>query len=295
MILLQIDWNPAPEIFKIGSFAIRYYSLMFVFAFMLGLFLMKKIFIEDRISIEKLDSLFIYMVIAILIGARLGHFLFYDPEFLIRKPLEVILPFRFSPKFEFTGFAGLASHGAAIGIITALYFYSKKVLKEPLLYILDRVAIPVAIAGVLSSLVLGGLAGWAAYEGSYNLLKTLGLRDDDPELKKQGYNEGGKVRKKPSRKLKKKKRTLNINRIRKPSYRPIPSAPQGDIENKDGKPNKAWWDFLGWAGTSDGNVQLAGSGANLGKRVSEVGNTLGKNDYFGPLLSLTSKIILNKP
>ncbi len=148
MTLLQIDWNPAPEIFKIGSFALRYYSLMFVIAFMLGLHIMKKIFINDKIPIEKLDSLFIYVVIATLVGARLGHFLFYDPEFLFKKPLEVILPFRFSPKFEFTGFAGLASHGAAIGIITALYFYSKKVLKEPLLFILDRVAIPVAIAGV---------------------------------------------------------------------------------------------------------------------------------------------------
>jgi prolipoprotein diacylglyceryl transferase len=148
MTILQIDWNPAPEIFKIGSFALRYYSLMFVIAFMLGLHLMKKIFINDKIPIEKLDSLFIYVVIATLVGARLGHFLFYDPEFLFRKPLEVILPFRFSPKFEFTGFAGLASHGAAIGIITALYFYSKRVLKKPLLFILDRVSIPVAIAGV---------------------------------------------------------------------------------------------------------------------------------------------------
>jgi prolipoprotein diacylglyceryl transferase len=145
MILLQIDWNPAPEIFKIGSFALRYYSLMFVFAFMSGLYLMKKIFINEKISIEKLDSLFIYTVVATLIGARLGHFLFYDPEFLIRKPLEVILPFRFSPKFEFTGFAGLASHGAAIGVIIAMYLYSKKVLKKPILFILDRIVVPVAL------------------------------------------------------------------------------------------------------------------------------------------------------
>ena len=108
------------------------------------------------------------------------------------------------------------------------------------------------------------------------------------------YQEGGKVRKKASRKLKKKKRTLNINRLKKPTFRPIPSAPQGSVTTEDGKPNRAWWDFLGWAGTSDGNVELSESGANLGKRVSEVGNTLGRNDYFGPLLSLTSKVILNK-
>jgi prolipoprotein diacylglyceryl transferase len=144
MILLQIDWNPSPEIFKIGQFAIRYYSLMFVIAFMLGLYLMKKIFIKDKISLDKLDSLFIYVVIATLLGARIGHFLFYDPKFLIQKPLEVILPFKFSP-FEFTGFAGLASHGAAIGIIIAMYIFSKKVLKKPLLFILDRITVPVAI------------------------------------------------------------------------------------------------------------------------------------------------------
>ena len=148
MILLQIDWNPSPEIFKIGSFAVRYYSLMFVIAFMLGLFLMKKIFINDKIPIEKLDSLFIYTIVATLLGARIGHFLFYEPEFFFKKPLEVLLPFRFSPKFEFTGYAGLASHGAAIGIIIAMYFFSKNVLQKPILFILDRITIPVAIAGV---------------------------------------------------------------------------------------------------------------------------------------------------
>ena len=145
MTLLQIDWNPSAEIFKIGSFAIRYYSLMFVCAFMLGLFLMRKIFIEEKIHQDKLDSLFIYVVVATLLGARIGHFLFYDPSFLIEKPLEVILPVKFSPKFEFTGFAGLASHGGVLGIIIALYFYSKRKLKKPLLFILDRITIPGAL------------------------------------------------------------------------------------------------------------------------------------------------------
>jgi len=145
MILLQIDWNPSAELFKIGSFAIRYYSLMFVCAFMFGMYIMKKIFIEEKVHLDKLDTLFIYVVFATLFGARIGHFLFYDPSFLIEKPLEVILPVRFSPKFEFTGFAGLASHGAAIGIIIALYFYSKRTLKKPLLFILDRITVPVAL------------------------------------------------------------------------------------------------------------------------------------------------------
>ena len=147
MTLLQIDWNPSPEIFKIGPVAIRYYSLMFIIAFMLGLHLMKKIFIKDNISLDKLDSILIYVVVATLLGARIGHFLFYDPSFLIEKPLEVILPFQFSP-FKFTGFAGLASHGAVIGVIIAMFIWSRKILKKPVLFILDRITVPVAIGGM---------------------------------------------------------------------------------------------------------------------------------------------------
>lgn len=147
MIYLSIDWNPSVELFKIGSFSLRYYSLMFVIAFVLGLQLMKRIYIKDKVSLEKLDSIFIYTVVATIIGARIGHFLFYDINFLIENPLEVLLPVKFNP-FQFTGFQGLASHGAAIGVMIAMYFYSKKVLKKPLLWILDRIGIPVAIGGM---------------------------------------------------------------------------------------------------------------------------------------------------
>jgi len=188
MIVLQIDWNPAPEIFKIGSFAIRYYSLMFVIAFMLGLQIMKRIFINDKIPLEKLDSLFIYIVVSTLIGARIGHFLFYDPQFLFEKPLEVLLPFRFSPKFEFTGYAGLASHGAVIGIITALYIYSKKILKKPTLFILDRVAIVVASAGVfirLGNLMNSEIIGKATNSDYGFIFRRLG--EDFPRHPAQLY------------------------------------------------------------------------------------------------------------
>ncbi len=147
MVYLSIDWNPNIELFKIGSFAVRYYSLMFVIAFLLGLQIMKNIYKKDNISLEKLDSLFIYAVISILLGARLGHFLFYDPKFLLEHPLEVLLPVRFNP-FQFTGYQGLASHGAAIGVIIAMYYYSKKVIHKPILWILDRVVIPVASGAI---------------------------------------------------------------------------------------------------------------------------------------------------
>ena len=100
MLFLSIDWNPNVELFKIGSFAIRYYSLMFVIAFVLGLQIMKKIYQREGLSIEKLDSLFIYTVIATLLGARIGHFLFYDTEFLLSNPIEVLLPIQLDP-FQF--------------------------------------------------------------------------------------------------------------------------------------------------------------------------------------------------
>lgn len=147
MIYLSIDWNPNIELFKIGSFAVRYYSLMFVIAFVLGIQIVKKIFKSENISLEKVDSIFIYLIIATLAGARIGHFLFYDTNFLIEHPLEVILPVRFNP-FRFTGYQGLASHGAAIGIIIAMYYYSKKVIHKPLLWILDRIVISVALGAI---------------------------------------------------------------------------------------------------------------------------------------------------
>lgn len=144
---LNIVWNPSEGI-DLGFFIIRYYSLMFVIAFGLGWYIMKNIFEREGESIEKLDSLFIWTVLATLIGARLGHVFFYDWEYYRNHLMEIILPFRFSPNFEFTGYQGLASHGAAISIIIAMYFYSKNILKRPQLWILDRVVIPVASGAI---------------------------------------------------------------------------------------------------------------------------------------------------
>ncbi|PWA08462.1 prolipoprotein diacylglyceryl transferase [Flavobacterium laiguense] len=144
---LNIVWNPSEGI-DLGFFIIRFYSLMFVIAFGLGWYIMKHIFERENISIDKLDSLFVWTVLATLVGARLGHVFFYDWEYYRNNLAEIILPFRFSPKFEFTGYQGLASHGAAISIIVAMYFFSKKVLQKPLLWILDRVVIPVASGAI---------------------------------------------------------------------------------------------------------------------------------------------------
>lgn len=140
-------WNPSEGI-DLGFFVIRYYSLMFVIAFGLGWYIMKKIFERENEPIEKLDSLFIWTVLSTLLGARLGHVFFYDWEYYRNHLSEILLPFRFEPSFEFTGFQGLASHGAAIAIILSMYFFSKKVMQKPLLWVLDRVVIPVASGAV---------------------------------------------------------------------------------------------------------------------------------------------------
>ena len=140
-------WNPSEGI-DIGFFIIRYYSLMFVIAFGLGWYIMKRIYERENESLEKLDTLFIWTVIATLLGARLGQVFFYDWEYFRNNPTEILLPFKFKPEFEFTGFRGLASHGAAIAIIIAMYFYSKNVIKRPILWVLDRVVIPVASGAI---------------------------------------------------------------------------------------------------------------------------------------------------
>ena len=140
-------WNPSEGI-DLGFFMIRYYSLMFVIAFGLGWYIMKHIFVREGETIEKLDSLFIWTVLATLAGARLGHVFFYDWEYFRNNLLEIFLPVKFEPSFHFTGFQGLASHGAAIGIIVAMYFYSKNILQKPQLWILDRIVIPVASGAI---------------------------------------------------------------------------------------------------------------------------------------------------
>ena len=140
-------WNPS-EGFSLGPITIRFYSLMFVVAFGLGWYIMKQIFVKEKISLDKLDSLFIWTVIATLLGARLGHVFFYDWEYFRNNPMEILLPVKFEPSFHFTGFQGLASHGAAIAIIIAMYFFSKKVVHKPMLWVLDRVVIPVSCGAV---------------------------------------------------------------------------------------------------------------------------------------------------
>ncbi|QRM87941.1 prolipoprotein diacylglyceryl transferase [Lacinutrix sp. WUR7] len=148
MHFLIFDWNPTTGIDIIGNFKLHFYSVMWIIAFLLGLQIMKRIFKRDNIKEEYLDPLFLYTIIATMLGARLGHVIFYQSELISQDFFSIFLPFRFVPKFEFTGFQGLASHGAAIGIIIGMYLYRRKYNYKSLMWILDRVVIPVASGAI---------------------------------------------------------------------------------------------------------------------------------------------------
>ena len=146
MYFLGFNWNPDDILFKIGFVQIKYYNLLWILAFVVGWYLMKKIFKKENISLEKLDSLFVYAVVSIMLGARLGHVFFYDWDYYKDHLLEILLPIResadeslfgFINGYEFTGFTGLASHGAAIAAIIALYLFSRKYKEMKFLWLLD--------------------------------------------------------------------------------------------------------------------------------------------------------------
>ncbi|MFL5728107.1 MAG: prolipoprotein diacylglyceryl transferase [Cytophagaceae bacterium] len=134
-----IVWNADPEIFKLGFLSVRWYGLFFALAFLLGQQVLLKIYKKEGRSEKYVESLTIYTLIATILGARLGHCLFYQPEIYLKHPIEILKIWE----------GGLASHGAAVGILVALYLYARKYPEEKYLYVLDRVVITVALGGCL--------------------------------------------------------------------------------------------------------------------------------------------------
>lgn len=148
MMLDFINWNVDPVIVHLGSFGLRYYSFGFLLAFFLGYLILNKMFSREKVEIKYLDSLFVWMFLAVLIGARLGHCLFYEPDYFLTADhwLEIILPINLATG-QFIGYQGLASHGAAIGILIAIWFFCRK-YKMNGWWLLDRLVIIVALAGM---------------------------------------------------------------------------------------------------------------------------------------------------
>lgn len=147
-ILGYITWNPDSEIFRIGGLAVRWYSMCWLVGVGLAYFLVKKLYKEQKVKEGLFDPLLIYCFFGILIGARLGHCLFYEREYWLSSPehvLEIFVPIRFMAdgSWKYTGYEGLASHGGTIGLTLALVIYWLRVRKEGLgiWQILDNIAI----------------------------------------------------------------------------------------------------------------------------------------------------------
>ena len=135
MILNYITWNVDPEIFSIGPITIRWYGLMFAMAFLSGYLVFTKALKIERLDAEMLDQLLIYVAVATIIGARLGHCLFYEPSYYLSNPVEILKIWK----------GGLASHGAAL-ILVAIWLYIRK-YKLSFLWLMDRLVIVVPLAG----------------------------------------------------------------------------------------------------------------------------------------------------
>lgn len=136
MILNYITWNIDPEIFSLGSISIRWYGLMFALAFLSGYLVFTKALKIKRLDAEMLDQLLIYVAVGVIVGARLGHCLFYEPEYYLSNPVEILKIWK----------GGLASHGAAIGILIAIWLYIRK-HKLSFLWLMDRLVIIVPLSG----------------------------------------------------------------------------------------------------------------------------------------------------
>lgn len=158
MFYLGFTWNPDDTLFKLGVLQIKYYNLLWIIAFVAGWYLMKRIFDREGRTRTELDSLFIYSVLSTMLGARLGHVFFYDWDYYKNHLAEILLPIREAPGsslfglingYEFTGFTGLASHGAAIGVIIGMYLFCRKHPSFNILWVLDRIVIPVSIGAFM--------------------------------------------------------------------------------------------------------------------------------------------------
>ena len=158
MIFYKIDWAPNEVFFKLGPIAIHWYSLMFIVAFTLGYYIIKRIYQNENKPVELVEPLFIYVIFGTLIGARLGEVFFYNWDYFQNNLIEIFLPIKKDPNesllfgtisgFKFVGFRGLASHGATIGIISAMFLYKYKFKFDSVLWIFDRIVIPISIGGM---------------------------------------------------------------------------------------------------------------------------------------------------
>ncbi|TKG94026.1 prolipoprotein diacylglyceryl transferase [Puteibacter caeruleilacunae] len=150
-MIAAIKWNVSPELFDLGFIAPRWYGLLFAIGFFIGYKIMEKMFRLEGENEKWIESLFVYVFVATIIGSRLGHVFFYSWDYYSQHLLEIPMIWK----------GGLASHGGTLGIIIAIWWYSKKITKRPMLWTLDRLAVPVAL--VAAMIRLGNLMNSEIY------------------------------------------------------------------------------------------------------------------------------------
>jgi len=146
---MKFEWSLDPEIVSLfGILPIRYYSILFMLGLVIGVTIVKKYWILQKLPLAQFEKLTIYVFFATIIGARLGHCLFYEPSYFLNNPLDIFLPFNFSDgRFSFTGYRGLASHGGILAVLLTVFLYSKR-SKINFFSIADKVVIGGAITAV---------------------------------------------------------------------------------------------------------------------------------------------------
>lgn len=163
-LLLSINWNPDPELFRLfGSIPIRYYGLLWVVGIGLAYLVVRQQYRDKKIGDDKFEPLFFYCFFGILVGARLGHCLFYQPDYYLNHFWEMILPVHFLPGggWKWTGYEGLASHGGTLGLIIALWLYCRKT-KMHYMDVVDMIAVAtpvtaccIRLANLMNSEIIG--------------------------------------------------------------------------------------------------------------------------------------------
>ncbi len=139
MTILEITWTVDPAIFSIGSKEIRWYALMFLIGYTIGYKIVQRMFQRENLNQQWLEPLLLYTVFGMMIGARLGHCLFYMPQYYLANPLEILKIWE----------GGLASHGGVLGIIVAIYFFSKKVSRKSMMWTFDKLVTPTGLVAAL--------------------------------------------------------------------------------------------------------------------------------------------------
>ncbi|HKM44829.1 MAG TPA: prolipoprotein diacylglyceryl transferase [Dysgonamonadaceae bacterium] len=152
-MLSYVTWHVDPELFTVLGREIRWYGLLWVIGLIVAVIIVQRIFDKEKLPEKWFDSLFVYMILGIILGARLGHCLFYEPVYYLSNPLEILKIWE----------GGLASHGGVIGIIIAVWLYSKKVTKKSMLWTFDRVIVPTGFTAAF--IRLGNLMNHEIYGG----------------------------------------------------------------------------------------------------------------------------------